>query len=87
MSSALAAETQASFEAAYAAADAARKQAAGVGHEWRDTRKMLKKAKATAKKGDYDKAVKLAQQAQQQGERAFEQGTLQAKVWQDAVPK
>ena len=83
----LAAETQESFQAAYEAADAARKQAAAVDSEWRDTRKLLKQAKAAAKKGDFDKAVSLANTAKFQGERGAEQGALQAKIWIDAVPK
>ena len=81
------AETQESFQAAYDAADAARKKAAAVKSEWRDTRKMLKQAKAAAKKGDFDKAVALANAAKFQGERGAEQGELQARIWQDAVPK
>ena len=85
--SSLAAETAATFQAAYDAADAARKKAASVGHEWRDTRKMLKKAKSLAEKGDFDKAVSLANAAKFQGEQAVEQAELQAKIWQDAVPK
>ena len=83
----VAAETQESFQAAYDVAEAARKKAAAVNSEWRDTRKMLKHAKAAAKKGDFDKAVALANTAKFQGERGAEQGELQARIWQDAVPK
>ncbi len=75
------------FDAVYAAATAARKHAAALGHEWRDTRKLLKKAKAAAKSGDFETAVQLAEQARFQSERAVEQAEEQAKIWQDAVPK
>ena len=37
------AETEASFNDAYQAADRARKKAASLGHEWRDTRKLFTK--------------------------------------------
>jgi nucleoid-associated protein YgaU len=60
-------------EAAIAAADAALKKAASVGGEWRDSRKILKKAEAALKKGDYAKAIKLANQARRQGELGYAQ--------------
>ena len=47
----------AEFSAAIEKAETARKKAASVGGEWRDTGKMIKKAKAAAKNGDYDKAI------------------------------
>ncbi|MGD8999806.1 MAG: hypothetical protein PVF75_05290 [Granulosicoccaceae bacterium] len=39
-----------------------------VGGEWRDTFKMIGKAKAAYKKGDYETAEKLAGKAKHQGE-------------------
>ncbi len=81
------AETEASFNDAYQAADRARKKAASLGHEWRHTRKLLKRAKAAAKKGDYDKAVRLANQARFEGDAAADQAMSQADLWRDAVPK
>jgi len=75
----------ASFKAAYDAAQAARKQAAAVGFEWRDTAKMLKKAKKLAKAGRFDKAQALAYEAQKQGELATAQAAEQAKAWRAAV--
>ncbi|MEN8180109.1 MAG: SoxXA-binding protein [Pseudomonadota bacterium] len=48
-------------------ADKARKKAASVEGEWRDTGKMLKQAKAALKKGDHVKAMKLAAKAHKQG--------------------
>lgn len=81
------AETAESFEQAYATASAARKQAASVGFEWRDTRKLLKRAKKAAEGGDFDTAVTLADRARFESEQAVEQAQLQADHWQDAVPK
>lgn len=76
---------EASFKAAYEAAQAARKNAASVGFEWRDTKKMLKKAKSIAASGDYDKAEKLAMKAKHQGELGVQQSKDQATAWQSAV--
>ncbi len=60
-------------EAAIAAAKAANKKAASVGYEWRDAGKMIKKAEALAKKGELEKAMKLAEMAKFQGEMAYKQ--------------
>ena len=76
---------QAAFDAAYAAADAARKGAAKVGYEWRDTKKMLKSAKKLADKGQFDKAIALANKAKFQGERAQAQAAEQEKLWRTFV--
>ncbi|MCM8857708.1 MAG: SoxXA-binding protein [Candidatus Thiodiazotropha sp.] len=62
------------------AADAARKQAASVGGEWRDTGKMIKKAKTLMKKGDLVKAAKLANKAAKQGHLGYEQAMSQATL-------
>jgi Ni/Co efflux regulator RcnB len=63
----------AEFEAAVEKADASRKKAASAGGEWRDTGKMIKQAKAAAKKGDYKKGLKLANTAYRQGELGYQQ--------------
>lgn len=63
----------AEFKAAVEKADASRKKAASVGSEWRDTGKMIKQAKAAAKKDDYKKALKLANTAYRQGELGYQQ--------------
>ena len=84
---ALAEETQESFQAAYDAAEAARQKAAEADSEWRDTQDILEQSKAAAEAGNFDEAVKLANTAKFQGERGAEQGELQAKIWRDAVPK
>ena len=76
-----------SFNASYEAADAARKKAASMDYEWRDTGKMLKKAKEAAAKGDYMTAEKLAKKAEMQGEMAVAQAKEQEQAWQAAVVK
>ena len=70
----------AEFKAAVEKADASRKKAASVGGEWRDTGKMIKKAKAAAKEGDYNKALKLANTAYRQGELGYNQAMSQKGV-------
>jgi len=63
----------AEFKQAVDKAEAARKKAASVGGEWRDTGKFIKKAKAAAKKGEYAEAMKLANKAYRQGELGYQQ--------------
>ncbi|HEB54828.1 MAG TPA: SoxXA-binding protein [Gammaproteobacteria bacterium] len=48
-------------------------QAAKVDYEWRDTGKIIKKAKAALKKGDIDTAIKLANKARRQSDNALKQ--------------
>jgi dihydrodipicolinate synthase/N-acetylneuraminate lyase len=67
------AETKEAADQAIAAANDARKKAASVGGEWRDTGKMIKEAQAAAEAGDFAKAVKLAGKAEQQGKLGYEQ--------------
>ena len=81
------ADDAATFEAAYEAGEAARKAAAEVGFEWRDTRRMLRNAKRLAGKGEYAKAVKLANQAKRQGELGVMQAREQETAWRAAVVK
>ncbi len=76
-----------SFNASYEAADAARKKAASMGYEWRDTGKILKESKEAADKGDYVTADKLAKKAEMQGKMAVAQAKEQEQLWQAAVVK
>jgi hypothetical protein len=61
-------------------ADAARKEAASVGGEWRDTGKMIKKAKELLKKGNFVKAAKLANDAAKQGHLGYQQAMSQREL-------
>jgi hypothetical protein len=49
------------------------KMAAAKFYAWRDTGKIIKKAKAAAKAGKYDEAVKLADKATRQSQNALAQ--------------
>lgn len=56
--------------------DAAHKEidkAKALGYEWRDSRKLLKKAMKINAEGDYEKAKKLVAKAKQQGQIAVAQ--------------
>lgn len=64
----------AAAKSAIAAAEASLKKARGIEGEWRDAKKkMVKKAKAAASKGDYKTAIKLAKKAKFQGEMGYKQ--------------
>ena len=82
-----AANDEATFVAAYNAAVAARKAAAKVGYEWRDTKKLLRQARKLAEKGKLEKAIVLANQAKRQGELGLMQAEEQEAAWRAAVVK
>ena len=63
----------ADVDSAIAEAAAAIEKANSVGFAWRDSRKILKEAKAAAADGDREKALALADQARFQGEAGYAQ--------------
>jgi len=65
---------------AIAAAEHQTKRAAKKFYEWRDTKKLIKKAKKALKKKDYDRAVKLANKAKAQSSMALQQAKEQANA-------
>ncbi|RMG49832.1 MAG: SoxXA-binding protein [Gammaproteobacteria bacterium] len=67
----------AAFEETLKAVEAERKKAASVGGEWRDIGKIIKKAKAAAAKGDFDKASKLLEEARFQARMGYQQAMEQ----------
>ena len=81
------ASDEATFKAAYVAAAAARKAVAQAGYEWRDTKKMLRQARKLAKKGEYAKAIELANRAKRQSELGLIQAEEQESAWRAAVVK
>jgi len=72
--------TAESANSAIAAAEAARKKADSVDGEWRDTAKIIKKAKGAAKSKNYAKAVELATKAREQGELGYLQAVSQKEL-------
>ncbi len=61
-------------------AESARKKAASVDGEWRDTGKWIKQAQAAAKAGEYDKALKLAKKAADEALLGYEQAVSQKEL-------
>jgi hypothetical protein len=74
---------KAEYEAVYAQAQAAHKEAGA--HKWLVTREALNKAKAAAEKGSYDEALAQARQALELAQRSIEQGKQQQTAWKIAV--
>jgi hypothetical protein len=62
------------------AAQAASKEAASVGGEWRDTGIIIAKAKEMLKNGDYVAAAKLANEAAKQGHLGYQQAISQKEL-------
>ena len=54
-------------------AEAAAEKADSVGFLWRDTEAMIEEAKKAAEAENYDKALKLAEEARRQSELAYQQ--------------
>lgn len=73
-------------KAAIAAAKASLAKASALGYEWRDSGKLLKKAEAAQKAGNYDEAIKLANKAKQQGDLAVEQYYKEQKMDRSLQP-
>lgn len=62
------------------AAEQANKKAKKAEFEWRDTGKIIKKAKKAAKEGEFDKAVKQANKAKKQAQMALKQAKAAKKA-------
>ncbi|MCY4284401.1 MAG: hypothetical protein OXC65_03555 [Thiotrichales bacterium] len=81
------ASDEAAFAAAYNAAAEARKAVRKAGFEWRDLRTLLRESKKLGEKGEYEKAVELANQVQRQAELGLMQAAEQESAWETAVLK
>ena len=71
--------TQKDASGAIMAAEMQNKKAKKAEFEWRDTGKIIKKAQAAAKDGEFDEAVKQANKAKKQAELALEQAKAAKK--------
>ena len=76
---------EAGYKAACEAAEAARKAAAEAKYEWNTTAPLIKKADAAAADSDFSKAIKLCEEARQQGELALAQAKREAEDWKSEV--
>jgi hypothetical protein len=81
--SALAASSEVDFKAAYAAAEAANKEAAALRNQWTVTAAALNAAKKAADAGDFDKAAASAQEAEALAKASVYQATSEKERWKD----
>ena len=81
--STFAASTEADYKAAYAAAEAANKEAAALRNQWTTTASTLAAAKKAAEGGDFDKAVASSQEAEALAKASIFQATSEKTAWKD----
>ena len=77
------AATEADYKAAYAAAEAANKDAGQLRNQWTTTAAMLAAAKKAADAGDFDKAVAAAKEAEALARASIFQATSEKTLWKD----
>jgi hypothetical protein len=82
-SSALAEGSEADFKAAYAAAEAANKEAGSLRNQWTTTAATLAAAKKAADAGEFDKAMASAKEAEALAKASIFQATSEKERWKD----
>lgn len=75
------AATEADYKAAYAAAEAASKEAAGMRNQWTTTVSTLAAAKKAGDGGDFDRAVAAAKEAEALAKASIVQATSEKEAW------
>src|ERR1700712_5088987 len=81
--SALAAAFEDDFKTAYAAADAANKQAGALRNQWTVTAAALVAAKKAADAGDFDKALASSKEAEALAKASIYQATSEKELWKE----
>lgn len=81
--SAIAASSEADFKAAYAAAEAANKEAGSLRNQWTVTAAALNAAKKAAEAGDFDKAVASSNEAEALAKASIFQAKSEKTLWKD----
>jgi hypothetical protein len=79
--SAFAASSEADFKTAYAAAEAADKEAGALRNQWTTTAAALADAKKAADKGDFDQAVASSKEAEALARASTFQATSEKEAW------
>ena len=82
-SSALSAGSEADFKTAYAAAEAANKEAGALRNQWTTTAAALAAAKKSADAGDFDAAVASSREAEALAKASIFQATSEKTLWKD----
>ena len=77
------AASEADFKAAFAAADSAEKDAGRLRNQWTTTEAALTAAKKAAEAGNFDQAVKSAQEAEALAKASVFQATSEKERWKD----
>jgi hypothetical protein len=77
------AATEADFSAAYAAAEAANKQAGALRNQWTTTAATLAAAKKAAAEGNFDAAVAASKEAEALAKASIYQANEQKEAWKD----
>jgi hypothetical protein len=72
---------EADFKAAFAAAEAANKQAGLLRNQWTVTAAALDAAKQAAEKGDFDQAVAASKEAEALANASVFQATSEKEAW------
>jgi hypothetical protein len=78
------AASEADFKAAYAAADAAEKEAGSLRNQWLTTETTLSEARKAAENGDFDAATASAKEAEALARASIFQATSEKDRWKDA---
>jgi hypothetical protein len=79
----LQAATEADFSAAYAAAEAANKEAGALRNQWTTTAATLAAAKKAAAEGNFDSAVAASKEAEALARASIYQANEQKQAWKD----
>ncbi len=82
---AIAQSPQDQFKTAYEKAEATNKKAGELRNQWTVTANALKAAKAAADAGDFEKATKLANEADALASASIAQTEREKTLWKDAV--
>jgi hypothetical protein len=77
------AASEADFKAAYAAAEAANKEAGSLRNQWTTTAATLTAAKKAADSGDFDAAVAQSREAEALAKASIFQATSEKERWKD----
>lgn len=75
------AANEADYKAAYAAAEAASREAAGMRNQWTVTVSALAAAKKAADGGDFDRAVAAAREVEALAKASIFQATSEKEAW------
>ncbi|HXB78397.1 MAG TPA: hypothetical protein VNX23_13535 [Bradyrhizobium sp.] len=77
----MAAGSESEFKSAYAAAQAAEKEAGRLRNQWTVTETALTKAKEAAEKGNFYSATELAREAERLAKASIFQATSEREAW------